>query len=162
MTKDIWNLQVVVNPTISVALGNISSFTAQRIIRRIEIRSLAFILFTEQFQFLRNNTLVTMTVMWNPVTPPTRCRSYIPWRSQISTFRLYIRRPTSQKVEILKADALTGSHPYHGTVHKICIYTDRRTTGIKTIMLARTGYPFPMSALKAPQSIEENGGLTQQ
>ena len=99
-------------------------------IRRIEIRSLAFILFTEQFQFLRNNTLVTMTVMWNPVTPPTRCRSYIPWRSQISTFRLYIRRPTSQKVEILKADALTGSHPYHGTVHKICIYTDRRTTGI--------------------------------
>ena len=57
-------------------------------IRRIEIRSLAFILFTEQFQFLRNNTLVTMTVMWNPVTPPTRCRSYIPWRSQVSTFRL--------------------------------------------------------------------------
>ena len=162
MTKDIWNLPVVVNPTISVALGNISSFTAQRIIRRIEIRSLAFILFTEQFQFLRNNTLVTMTVMWNPVTPPTRCRSYIPWRSQISTFRLYIRRPTSQKVEILKADALTGSHPYHGTVHKICIYTDRRTTGIKTIMLAQTGYPFPMSALKASHSIEENGGLTQQ
>ena len=130
MTIDIWNLPVVVNPTISVALGNISSFTAQRIIRRIEIRSLSFILFTEQFQFLRNNTLVTMTVMWNPVTPPTRCRSYIPWRSQVSTFRLYIRRPTSQKVEILKADALTGSHPYHGTVHKICIYTDRRTTGI--------------------------------
>ena len=32
----------------------------------------------------------------------------------------------------------------------------------KTIMLAQTDYPLPMSALKAPQSIEENGGLTQQ
>ena len=122
MTKDIWNLPVVVNPTISVALGNISSFTAQRIIRRIEIRSLAFVLFTEQFQFLRNNTLVTMTVMWNPVTPPTRCRSYIPWRSQISTFRLYIRRPTSQKLKYSKPMPLLDLIPIAGRYTKY-VYT---------------------------------------
>ena len=154
--------QVVFTPTISVALGNISSFTAQRIIRRIEIRSLSFILFTEQFQFLRNNTLVTMTVMWNPVTPPTRCRSYIPWRSQVSTFRLSSGGLHHKKLKYSKPMPLLDLIPITGRYTKYVYTQIEEQPEFKTIMLAQTDYPLPMSALKAPQSIEENGGLTQQ